>query len=251
MQRRTILVLLAILLTGFGVALLKPPLFFSDVESENSKHSSEAGVVAKPAESGSTLGVSPQGVAPSVSPKADSAPNGELLPREQAQMKALSEIFTSRNDNDPRIDTELKDFSPAMKHALATRYARITAEKRNEKGTIVFLLGREISSKEDVGFLKEVLLEKPCMSLQDCSKAPAAEAGADEHLDTINETTIRYPQLMAIRALRAKALELKSAGGKEPELLASIIQALNDASQSSDPRISDEARSLAKELESP
>ena len=74
-------------------------------------------------------------------------------------------------------------------------------KKRNDLGTIVFLIGRQIDSKEDIEFLKTVLMEKPCLSLADCAKSDSPASGEAAHLEGINETTANYPQLMALRQM--------------------------------------------------
>ncbi|NDB96392.1 MAG: hypothetical protein EBZ78_09570 [Verrucomicrobia bacterium] len=57
-----------------------------------------------------------------------------LPPSEQRKLSILSEILESKNDNDPRYDTELRDFLPEAKRAMTRRYFDTRLEKRNERG---------------------------------------------------------------------------------------------------------------------
>ena len=159
----------------------------------------------------------------------------------------MGEILESKNDNDPRMDTELQHFSKAGKQALQSRYSAMKPEKRNARGTVVFLLGRELNSPEDAAFLGGVLQEKPCLSLQDCDRPPESHGGAEEHLEALNETTANYPQLMALRAIRARAGELREKG-QDPALAASIESALREGARSPNPRIAEEAAQILKEF---
>jgi hypothetical protein len=72
-------------------------------------------------------------------------------------------------------------------------------EARNERGTIVFLLGRNITSPEDLAFLRNVLAETPCRSLADCKKPiPPSE---EPHWESGTELTLAYPQVVALKGL--------------------------------------------------
>lgn len=130
-------------------------------------------------------------------------PHAEASPLEasDSQIRLLNEILASRNDNDLRLDTEFRNLTPETKHALQSRYNELAAEDRNGKGTIVFLLGREIRTTEDLNFFNQVLDEKPCLSLQDCSREAAEARGEEHHLETANQVTLAYPQLVALNAL--------------------------------------------------
>ena len=121
-------------------------------------------------------------------------------------MQTLEEIFNSKNDNDPRLDSDFNDLSAQTKNLMRQKYREIPPERRNERGTIVFLLGRNLSSAQDWAFLRGVVSEPPCLSLEDCSKEiPSQE---DAHESGI-EVTLAYPQIvslkMAQRALSSSA----------------------------------------------
>jgi hypothetical protein len=125
-------------------------------------------------------------------------------PRDLTQVKILDEIVASRSDNDPRLDTELRGLTDAGKILLRGRYASYSPEKRNERGTVVFLLGRELSSPEDVGFLHQVLTEPACRSLSNCDRDDTSSVGPGEaHLEGPAETTLAYPQIVALKSLQA------------------------------------------------
>jgi len=164
-----------------------------------------------------------------------------LTGKDHEQIMVLNQIFQSKNDNDPRMDRLLRDFSEPMKAELRKKYASIKPENRNERGTIVFLIGRELSegrgATADLQFMKEVLLEKPCLSLVDCSKSPSSETAEEQHLEAIHETTIHYPQLMGIRYLK-QALEN---GSLSPVMREAVIAILEESTHSPNPRVASEA----------
>jgi len=125
----------------------------------------------------------------------------------RAKLKTLEDILRSKNDNDPRLDSDFASLSPAAKRLLRQRYGESAPERRNERGTIVYLLGRSASSREDWEFLRAVASEPPCLSLADCSKkAPQAEGALGQ------EVTLAYPSLVALkqaeRALPAEGARL-------------------------------------------
>ena len=198
-----------------------------------------------------------QEAAPKTAPLGDEAgshvsePTSEvsmLPPSEQRKLSILSEILESKNDNDPRYDTELRDFSPEAKRAMTRRYSDTRLEKRNERGTYVFLIGREIKDSTDVAFLQSVLMERPCLSLENCDRAPEGHSGDEEHLGAINETTANYPQLVAIRALRHRMDEMIEAGQESAPLFSVLLQAIRESKSSSNPRVVEEATRILKEL---
>ncbi len=164
-----------------------------------------------------------------------------LTGKDHEQIMVLNEIFESKNDNDPRMDRLLRDFSEPTKAELRKKYASIRPENRNERGTIVFLIGRELSEGRggtaDLQFMKEALLEKPCLSLVDCSKSPSSETPEEQHLEAIHETTIHYPQLMCLRYFK-QALEN---GNLSPVMREAVIAILEESTHSPNPRVASEA----------
>jgi len=221
------------------------PLLSSD------ESSSKSPITLNASDAHSNLGnQSAQGMssAPKVDSTAGEASVASLPEAEQKKITILNEILLSKNDNDLRMDTELRDFTPAAKRVLEKRYSGTAPEKRNERGTYVFLMGREIKDGADVEFFKSVLMEKPCLSLENCDRAPEGQSGEEEHLGAINETTSNYPQLVAIRALLHKAQELMEAGKESDPLFASLLQTIREIRVSPNPRVVEEANRALKEL---
>ena len=123
----------------------------------------------------------------------------------------LDSILASKNDNDPRLDTDFKKLTRADKKFFKKKYASLPMEKRNERGTIVFLLGREAREAADFLFLKDVLAEKPCLSLSDCTVE--YKPGDHPHSETSIEISLAYPQIVALKQA-ARALEEERAAGR-------------------------------------
>lgn len=143
--------------------------------------------------------------------------SAEAFPQEtQDKVKILNEIFVSKNDNDPRMDKELRVLSEADKKALRQAYQKLPLESRNDRGTIVFLLGRNLKTKEDYAFLKDVLLEAPCLSLENCFQNVPRNTESETHQDHVGNgmaLVLDYPQLNALKAMQkhpAQSSELKT-----------------------------------------
>jgi hypothetical protein len=113
------------------------------------------------------------------------------------QVKILDEILKSRDDNDPRLDRELRYLSPRAREALRKKYHSLRAEERNERGTIVFLLGRNLDQPRDFAFFRDVVGEKPCLSLADCGHT----IQEDPHLSGVTAVSLAYPQIVALKSL--------------------------------------------------
>ncbi|MBI5247411.1 MAG: hypothetical protein HY923_09530 [Elusimicrobia bacterium] len=112
---------------------------------------------------------------------------------ELVQLRELEEILASRNDNDPRLDRDFLGLSPDAKRLFRAKYRSTPRERLNERGTIVYLLGKNLTESADWAFILEVAAEPPCLSLADCSKR-SAEGGA-----LGDEVTLAYPSLVALR----------------------------------------------------
>ena len=165
-------------------------------------------------------------------------------------MRELEEILVMKNDNDPRLDVDFRDLSPAFKDELRKKYLALATEDRNGRGTIVFLLGREINSAADLTFFANVLSESPCLSLNDCARRPSPE-GVDEHAAMAGGVTLVYPQLVAIKSFE-RVLEVKSASGApRGSLRSEILDALKAARGSEQPRVSQAAREALARFSSP
>lgn len=135
----------------------------------------------------------------------------EALGRAEARVKlaTLREILAKRGDNDPRLDRDFVALTPETKALLREEYRSYPAERRNERGTIVYLLGNNLKTPEDWAFLRDVAAEPPCLSLADCSK-PSGEPG-----ELGDEITLAYPSLVAVRQAARAARE---GGSKEGAL---------------------------------
>lgn len=142
------------------------------------------------------------GGTPTVSPPADT-------PDALVKLGILDDILRSRNDNDPRLDSEFNELSPQAKELFRGTYGGLRPEKRNERGTIVYLLGKNLNAAEDWAFLRKVVTEPPCLSLSDCSKKPAP-GGGEEALG--DEVTLAYPCLVALKSAQRMLEAAKDPG---------------------------------------
>lgn len=133
---------------------------------------------------------------------ADSSLAQAADPKAHEQLTALEEILQSHNDNDPRMDRDLMILSEPAKALFRQKYRQLAAEKRNDRGTIVFLLGRNLTTTADFDFLNEVMSEAPCLSLSDCSKTETGgmNRDSDEHQGGFT-TALAYPQLVTLHSL--------------------------------------------------
>jgi hypothetical protein len=125
----------------------------------------------------------------------------------RSRLQVLDEILASGNDNDPRLDNDFNALSPEAKRLFRERYRGFAPELRNHRGTIVFLLGRNLSAPEDWAFLRGVAAEPPCLSLADCARAGEGGHGMGD------EVTLAYPSLVALEQARRV---LEESGGKGP-----------------------------------
>ena len=120
-------------------------------------------------------------------------------PEARAKLAELQEILRARNDNDPRLDRSFVGLSPEAKALFRDAYRALPPERRSERGTIVYLLGQNLSEAEDWAFFRSVVAEPPCLSLADCAKASAYGPG--------DEITLAYPSLVVLRQSARAASE--------------------------------------------
>lgn len=118
-------------------------------------------------------------------------------PAAKDSVSVLDEILRSRDDNDPRLDADFNGLSVETRRRFREKYRAIPPEGRNERGTIVYLLGKNLHAPEDWAFLREVAGEPPCLSLSDCARAPSA--GEDGSEDSGAAVTLAYPALVALK----------------------------------------------------
>ncbi len=232
------LLVLAVGIAGWGV--LKPRDSVPGVE--------ETVNIAPRASEALALAESSPSAGPTGDPVKALLPAQKLNAADSRKISILRELIQTRNDNDPRMDTELRNLSAAAKAEIQSIYRDTKPESRNERGTMVFLLGREIRDPAELSFFRGVLQEKPCLSLENCERPAGAVSGDEEHLETINDTTASYPQLIALRALVHRANELKEASQEGSALFSGILDTLREARNSPNPKIADAAQSAVKEL---
>ena len=181
-------------------------------------------------------------------PALSAATMDALSAHDKEQLQVLFEIFKSKNDNDPRMDQVLKNLSPALKDALQKQYSEMKMELRNERGTIAFLISRELKegrgAPSDVQFLKSVLQEKPCLSLSDCSKSSNSQSIEEQHLMGVEETTAQYPQLITMQTIK----QALAYGNLTPENKASLIGILEAGRDSPNPRIAQDAQKVLESI---
>ncbi|MES3037043.1 MAG: hypothetical protein V4736_03975 [Bdellovibrionota bacterium] len=165
-----------------------------------------------------------------------------LSETEKKKWTILQEVLESRNDNDPRMD-ELKNLSPAFHNALANAYSELPMNRRNERGTIAFLMGRDMQSVQDIEFLQSVVSEPPCYSFENCD-TPAA---TDPHLADVNEVSLNYPQLAALYQVEAN-LDANPEILQDPARRDAIRSLLREALQFPIPAVKNKAGSIMEKF---
>ncbi|TBR20217.1 hypothetical protein EPO15_13420 [bacterium] len=108
------------------------------------------------------------------------------------KLAALDAVLAAKDDNDPRLDTAFEGLSESAKRSFRARFADYPREYFNERGTIVYVLGRNMKTPADWAFFRAVVAEPPCRSLADCAKAGEAGGPGDE-------VTLAYPALVALK----------------------------------------------------
>jgi hypothetical protein len=188
---------------GLLVFWLRPDLFrakatLSPTLTSTSQNSSENPSLDANANSSIKNGPAVQSAS---SPESKNLGVQPMSEKDIRQMAIFDEIMKSKNDNDPRMDKDLVGLSPAAKAALMRKYEDSPAELRNNRGTIALLIGRELSTPQDLEFLKTILAEPPCLSLENC-RTPSAPGG-DEHSQNGIGITLVYPQLVTLKMLES------------------------------------------------
>lgn len=194
-------------------------------------------VVATPARKSDSTGQagSYQAVTPQVRP--------EVVDK-NSKVKLLHEILASGNDNDERMDTHLKSLSLRDREDLRSYYRGLAREDRNGRGTTLFLLGRNLQTKEDFEFFAEVLAEEPCHSLTDCDMAEDPVVGHVEEHDTSQAVTLVYPQLVALKGLE----NVLSQPALRKQFSSHMREAIENARSHPDARVSGMANNLAQRI---
>lgn len=156
----------------------------------------------------------------------DLNPPAGLSEVDAKQWAIFQKVVTSRNDNDPRVDQEMKNLSPQMHEGLRKKYHEIPAENRNSRGLVAFLIARDLQSTDDVRFLTSIYQETPCLSMSDCSRPEAA----DPHTESTIQTSLNYPQLAGLYQLEQK-LERSPELLQNPDMRQEISNLLREARQ--------------------
>lgn len=164
---------------------------------------------------------------------------GQLSEADQKKWEVFQSILKSKNDNDPRIDRELKSLSPEMHQNLQSAYDQIPIEDRNGRGLIAFLIARDLTTTADVEFLRKIYQESPCLSFQNCGVA----APPDPHIDGINQTSLNYPQLAGLYQLELK-LKAQPDLLRNPEMKNHVRDLLREARQFPNDSIQKRAESI-------
>lgn len=160
-----------------------------------------------------------------------------ITAEDRKQAETLENILASHNDNDMRLDTDLKVLSAGAKELFRQKYEQLAPEKHNERGTIVFLLGRNLTQERDLAFLNKVLAEPPCRSMQNCASDPPHSG--DVHGDNGVDVTLAYHQLMALKGLE-RVLE----AGKANPQYEQALESVHKATQSPVAKVANMARAI-------
>lgn len=132
-------------------------------------------------------------------------PQAEHLEKEdKKKWLVFEDILKTKNDNDPRMDRELKKLSPALREALYEKYESMPNEDRSGRGLIAYLVARDLNSIEDIQFIKKVFQEPPCLSLADCKSTATTD---NPHHSATDQTTLVYPQLSALYTIEKQLTE--------------------------------------------
>lgn len=175
----------------------------------------------------------PEAVAPSA-PKL-------FAPPEAAKWMVFEEVLLGKNDNDPRINSELRELSQSTHSALYERYDSIAPENRNGRGLVVFLISRNLKSAVDIDFLKKVYQEQPCLGLDDCKNT----GSADPHFSGLNQTTLNYPQLAGLYQIEQQ-LHDRPALLADPVMKDGILFLLKQAENFPVPQVQQKATEIRK-----
>ena len=160
--------------------------------------------------------------------------------QDRKQVLVLDAVIAGKNDNDPRLDRELRELTPAARALFRERYRSYPNEQRNEKGTVVFLLGRNLTSSEDFKFLGEVLAEPPCLSLESCGRE--STDAKDDHRNLGVDTTLAYPQIVALKSLERHLLT----PGTKPQFIEDALTQLRTARGSKIQKVSELAEEILR-----
>lgn len=163
----------------------------------------------------------------------------------RTKIKILREILSSKNDNDPRLDRDLSLLNTEDKRALRSQYQAFPPEARNERGTVVFLVGRNLDSEADLSFFEGVLREAPCLSFTSCAERMKDEP--DPHLEGPLSVSLNYPQMVAMNRLELW-INKTDFSKVDRAIIASAFKTLQAATLSQIAQVSQKAKELLELL---
>jgi hypothetical protein len=120
-------------------------------------------------------------------------------------------------------------------------------ERRNDLGTVVYLLGRNLKTDEDWAFMRDVAAAPPCLSLEDCSRQAKTEP--DPHVTAGVEITLSYPAIMALK--RAERILQADPGSRRPDDAAQALRLIAAGKNSRAKAVSDLAADLERQYSRP
>ena len=171
-------------------------------------------------------------------------PAAEAGPTDSEKLRILDDILASRNDNDPRMDHELRLFGPPQDcpdRKISADPARETERSRHGR----LSRGPEPDSRAGLRFSSGVLGEPACLSLADCEKSVSKGAGAEDASASAAAVTLAYPQWVALRSLEAY---LSQPGAEpaaaRPAFEGAALEALRAALKSPNGAIAERAAAL-------
>lgn len=151
----------------------------------------------------------------------------------------IKKQIKNNKDNELEVDQYLKNLSPQLKEDVIQLYSQIELESRNSRGFLAYLVARDLKSIADAQFLKSVFSEKPCLGLQSCSQVEAS----DPHHDSINQTTLDYPQLAVLYQIDKK-LKQQPEILKDLKLKEEIVAIIREASHFPSPKVASMAEKI-------
>ena len=163
---------------------------------------------------------------------------------DQTKFILLMELLKNRNDNDSRLDQDFISISKELSQKIKEKYFQLRPEDRNGRGLIVYIIVRNLNSASDAEFVKKIFQETPCLSLENCQY----KIEDTSHHSAINQTTLIYPQLVALHQLEYKI-------SQQPHLLNSaenrsfFIQILTQAENYDIPQVRNKARAIREKFD--
>lgn len=118
-----------------------------------------------------------------------------------ARIPAIERWLEAGGEGDETAMGDPATYDEKLVEKLVEKYEQYPLERRRERGALVYLLSRTYPEKDALAFLRRVIREKPCLSLENCA-SPAT--GHDDH-DPSLATTLAYPQLMALAMAEQRA----------------------------------------------